>query len=111
MSVPGRQGGLHTLLQRAGGGRFIQVVLWSGERPQKAHWKQLTFKNKSTMYTQNISPRNPFLFLSKALDTTAYQLPEGLPLTLNVGCGVIVLHHQELAPVLQGQHQQALHHL
>lgn len=36
--LPGGQRRLHALRQGAGGGGFIELVLWSGQRSQHAHW-------------------------------------------------------------------------
>ena len=36
--LPGCQSGLDALRQGAGGGRFIELLLRSGQRSQHAHW-------------------------------------------------------------------------
>lgn len=49
--LPGGQRWLHALRQGAGGGGFIELVLWSGQRSQHAHWN-------STNTTMKHPPRN-----------------------------------------------------
>lgn len=49
--LPGCQSGLHALRQGAGGGGFIELVLWSCQRSQYAHCN-------STNMTTNYQPVN-----------------------------------------------------
>lgn len=46
--LPGCQSGLHALRQGAGGGGFIELVLWSGQRSQHAHWNRTNITMKQS---------------------------------------------------------------
>lgn len=110
LCLPGRQRGLHALRQGAGGRRFIELVLWSRQRPQHAHCSR-TCINK--VLSPHCTTVHTLSFGGRVCPTS---LGGGVAVCVlddqivQVG-GVAVLCHDELGPVIHGQRQETLHNL
>ncbi len=115
--LPGCQSGLHALRQGAGGGGFIELVLWSGHWSQYAHCNSTNNTKKCQTCTRTAERRR------QQQQQQQQDKVQRARTSLGGGVAVRVLDdqvvqirqlifcHHKLAPVIHRQNQQTLHNL
>lgn len=107
--LPGCQSGLHALRQGAGGGGFIELVLWSGQRSQHAHCNSTNITMKRQIHTRTAERQRTKVQLART------SLRGGVAVCVLddqvVQVRLLAFGHHKLAPVIHRQSQQTLHNL